>query len=143
MELSKTVSKAHKHLGNVEKYRGISNAALQSAKGQQLLYKKAKESGDKRGEKRHMRILKKHQNEYYRYDDLSAKAMSEFLITKVSALYGSERVVNGKEYIDSLIGKRVSTRNIDEYETKYKQSRRYREGSIAESEHVKKLLKKI
>lgn len=74
------------------------------------------------------------------YENRSKEAMSGFLKTKVSALHDSIKIKNGRNYVESIIGRNISLDNIRKYETKYRNNRRYLEGYEAERNHVKTLI---
>ena len=136
------VSKTHKFKDDVERYQGRANTALQAAKGHQLLSTKARNTGDKNSERVHNRKSVRLLSESETYERMSEKAMSNFLKSKASALYGSAKVKDGKRYVDSLVGLTISKDNVNKYETRYGQNRRYAEGYKTERQHVEDLTRK-
>lgn len=138
--LTNKVSRAHKLVGDVERYEGRANAALQASKGHRLLATKAKNNANKIGERYHDRKSKQLMSEYEKYEKLSQKSMSDFLKTKVSAMYDSAKIKNGSKYIESLAGLNIRPDNIDKYENRYKTNTLYSEGYEAERRHMEQLM---
>ena len=141
-KLANKVSKAHKLVNDAERYQGRANAALQASKGQRLLSAKAKNAGDKVGERKHDRKSSRLLSESGTYERKSEKALSKFLKTKASAIYGSSKIDDGRKIIDSLAGLNITLEGIDKYETLYKQNRHYAEGYETEHQHVEELKRK-
>ena len=133
------VTRTHALADKVEKHQGRANAALQASKGHKILATKAKNRADKIGEQKHNRKSKRLLSEYEKYERLSQKYMTDFLKTKVSAMYDSTKIKNGSKYIESIAGLNIRQGNIDKYENQYKTKSRYSEGYEAERRHLEQL----
>ena len=140
--LDNKVIRTHSLVDKIEKHQGRANAALQASKGHKILATKAKNRADKIGEQKHNRKSKRLLSEYEKYERLSQKYMTDFLKTKVSAMYDSTKIKNGSKYIESLAGLNIRQGNIDKYENQYKTKPRYSEGFETERRHLERLKSK-
>lgn len=133
------VARTHVLVDKAEKYQGRANAALQASKGHKILAVKAKNNSDKIREQKHDHQSRRLMSEYEKYERLSQKYVTDFLTTKVSAMYDSTKIKNGEKYAKSLAGLNIRQDNIDKYEKQYKTKSKYSEGYEAERQNLERL----